>query len=470
MKRVTKKVMIYFALGQLGWSILSGLIANLLVNFYLPDATDTVMQSHLFIPQGAIFLGLTVIGLITAFGRIFDAITDPFIASKSDQCQSKLGKRIPFMRYSAIPFALVTVLVFFCPVGNISAINVIWLVVTLLLFYLCMTSYCTPYNALIPVLGKHPTDRMNISTFISITYLLGTGIAFSAKMIWMAVASATGWDIVMAARIVITCMAILATICMLIPSFGIDENEYTQEQSQTVSESMFASLQKTFSNKQFRIFVLSDISYWVGITIFNTGFIYYVENLLKTNNYMILFLLMTFVSFVLYIPVNIVTKKVGKKKMVIAGFLLFGLAFFVTTFAGKQTAIPNETFGMIIAVLVGIPLSILGVVPQAVVADIAEADEYETHENHDGMFFAARTFAFKLGQSLAMIIFTSVAVIGQYRSVTGELVSDGSGYRLSLAIALVFSLVGAIILGFYNERQVVAKIEEGHKALEKQGE
>ncbi|MCD7888661.1 MAG: hypothetical protein LUG23_01825 [Oscillospiraceae bacterium] len=35
MKRVSKKVMVYFAMGQLGWSILSGIITNLLVNFYL---------------------------------------------------------------------------------------------------------------------------------------------------------------------------------------------------------------------------------------------------------------------------------------------------------------------------------------------------------------------------------------------------------------------------------------------------
>ncbi len=471
MKRVSKKIMVYFALGQLGWSILSGIITNLLVNFYLPDATDTVMQSHLFITQGAVFFGLTVIGLITASGRIFDAVTDPLIASASDKCQSKLGKRIPFLRYAALPFALVTVLIFCCPVNGVSWINTLWLVVTLLLFYLCMTAYCTPYNALIPVLGKHPVDRMNISTFISITYILGTGIAFSGKMIWQAVAAATGMDIVVSARIVLGIMALIALICMWIPAFFIDEKAYTRDSAPIVSENAFQSLGKTFQNREFRVFVLSDILYWVGITIFNTGFIYYVENLLKTDNYMLLFILMTFVSFALYIPVNKITQKVGKKKIVIAGFLLFAFAFFVTTFAGRQTAIPNEIFGMIIAVLVGIPMSILGVVPQAIVADIAEADEYQTRENHDGMFFASRTFAFKLGQSVAMLIFTSVATIGQYTNEAGELVSTGAGYRITLAIALVFCLLGAAALLLYNEKQVRSQIAEGQARLaEKNGD
>ena len=57
----------------------------------------------------------------------------------------------------------------------------------MILFYICMTAYCTPYNALIPVLGKNQKDRMDISTDIALTYILGTGIAFGGKMIWEAV-------------------------------------------------------------------------------------------------------------------------------------------------------------------------------------------------------------------------------------------------------------------------------------------
>lgn len=40
MKRLTKKQMRIFAIGQLGWSTLSGIIGAWLVTFYLPTATD----------------------------------------------------------------------------------------------------------------------------------------------------------------------------------------------------------------------------------------------------------------------------------------------------------------------------------------------------------------------------------------------------------------------------------------------
>ena len=90
MKSVSGKIKWIFAVGQMGWSILAGIIANLLVNFYLPDSTENGIITFV---TSATFIGLTVIGLITACGRVVDAVTDPWIASMSDNCRSKLGKR-----------------------------------------------------------------------------------------------------------------------------------------------------------------------------------------------------------------------------------------------------------------------------------------------------------------------------------------------------------------------------------------
>ena len=462
MKSVPAKTKWIFAIGQLGWSILSGIIANLLVNFYLPDSTGDGVITFV---TSSTFIGLTVIGIITACGRLVDAVTDPWIANMSDNCGSKLGKRIPFLRYAALPFALVTVLIFCCPVRGESPVNIVWLAVTLILFYIFMTAYCTPYNALIPVLGRSQKDRMDISTYISLTYIVGTGIAFGGKMIWEAVYAATGWDYYVCARLTLGILALIALICMLLPAFLINEKEY--DDTPPVKENAFKSLAKTFSNHHFRVFVLSDVIYWIGITIFNTGFIYYVEVLLELNNYMILFIFMTFVTFVCYPIVNVLSRKFGKKKLLVWGFALFGLAFLVSSFAGKVSFIPNQIYGFIICVLVGVPLSILGVIPQAIVADIAESDNIETGENHDAMFYAARTFAFKLGQSIAMIIFTSLAVIGQYTDVNaaGEQIirNTGTGYRISLVIALILCIAAMGIILLYDEKKVMSIIESDHE-------
>ena len=102
---------------------------------------------------------LTILGLITALSRVFDAVTDPLIANLSDRSQNRKGRRIPFMQKAAIPLSVVTVLLFWAPKNYISGINVAWISVFILLFYLFMTMYCTPYNALISEFAKPVTTE-----------------------------------------------------------------------------------------------------------------------------------------------------------------------------------------------------------------------------------------------------------------------------------------------------------------------
>ena len=126
-KRLTKKQMIIFAIGQLGWSLLSGIISAWFVTFYLPSQGDIDAGATQFIVPGLIIGGfMTVLGLITALSRIFDAVTDPLIASLSDRSKNPRGRRIPFMQWAAIPLSVVTVLLFCAPVNAISGWNIAW--------------------------------------------------------------------------------------------------------------------------------------------------------------------------------------------------------------------------------------------------------------------------------------------------------------------------------------------------------
>ena len=112
-KKLSRGKVWCFAVGQFGWSVLAALISSWLVNYYQPDLTTQQAGQRLFIPQGLAILGvMTVLGAITAFGRLFDAVTDPLIASLSDRCKSKDGRRIPFMRAAAVPFGLACILTF----------------------------------------------------------------------------------------------------------------------------------------------------------------------------------------------------------------------------------------------------------------------------------------------------------------------------------------------------------------------
>ena len=93
---------------------------------------------------------------------------------------------------------------------------------------------------------------------------------------------------------------------------------------------------------------------------------------------------MTAISLMLYPVVNKLAPKLGKKKLIVTGFFAYSLVFLITSVCGE-----GLHWGFIIAVCAAVPMAILGILPQACVADVAELDRLESGEDRSGMFFAA---------------------------------------------------------------------------------
>ena len=230
-------------------------------------------------------------------------------------------RTIPFLKGASLPLALSTVLVFWSPVNENSWINAAFLFGMILAYYLSITAYCTPYNALIPELGHTQQERLNISTIISFTFIAGTAVAYLAPAIWGTLIPSSGR--VNAIRITFTAMAAAAFVCMLVPVFCIREKDYVD--TVPSKDSAFRSLTATFRNGEFRKFVGSDIFYWIALTMFQTGLPFFVTSLLKLPETMttLYFVGMTALSLVFYVPVNKLTPKLGKKKMILFAIPLF---------------------------------------------------------------------------------------------------------------------------------------------------
>ena len=476
MKRLSKKQMIIFAIGQLGWSMLSGIISAWLVTYYLPTAGDITNGAIQYIIPGLAIGGfMTVLGLITALSRIFDAVTDPLIASLSDRSKNKRGRRIPFMQVAAIPLSIVTVLLFCAPVAEQSPWNIVWISVAIVLFYLFMTMYCTPYNALISEFGKTQEDRMFISTSISLTFFAGTLLAYTPFVFAGLIRGSVGfaWSY----RICFIVLAVIACVCMLLPTFLLKEKEFVD--TKPSEENVVRSLVSTFKNKDFRTFSISDIMYWVGLTMFQTGLPFFVKVSMGFDESMVMVFMggMTVLSAVFYPFVTSMVKKFGKKKLVIAGFLGLAVCYAIAAVSSIPGLLPDQgnanglswAFGIAIMVIAALPMALLGIIPQSIVADVAEAEAITTGQNREGMFFAARTFAMKFGQSLAMILFTSLAIMGTTQvEGSNDIVASKFGMVFVAIAAVAFCVLGAIILLFYREKKVMQTIaKEGDEAFMK---
>lgn len=441
-KNLSWSIKICYALGQFGWSILSGIIIVWLVWFYFPPA-DVDLTA--VIPQGAILGGLTVIGLITMLGRAMDAITDPLIANWSDSCKNPKGRRIPFMAKSAVPFALITVLVYFSPVNQVSWINIVFLTVTLLAFYVLFTLYVTPFYALTAELSATKEDRIDLSTATALTWFFGYIVATAASYIWPIFVN-KGMPLVWAIRLTFAILAFVALIFLLLPVIAIDERKYVVS-TPTPLKNPFAAIRDTFKNHNFLVFEIFFLAYNIALTVFQTGNVYYVTVLLgmdegTTTLVTIASGLMTFLCYPL---VNIFSKKLGKKKLCIVGMICLIIAYAYCAFLGRMPFPAAVQIG-IFAIISGVGLSIFGILPNAIAADIAEKDKENTGEAKEGMYYAVQTFMSKLGQMVAMVIFSSLLLLGKDRG-------NDLGVRLTGIVAAGLGLIALILFLKFKEEE-----------------
>ena len=154
-----------------------------------------------------------------------------------------------------------------------------------------------------------------------------------------------------------------------------------------------------------------------------------------------------------------------KYRKYIIGFIGLAICYVLTAVASIPGVLPEQlvvdgkivnnasvlsyVFAGGIMLISAVPMALLGIIPQSIVADVAEAEAKVTGQNREGMFFAARTFAFKMGQAIAMVVFTSVTVA-----------KTPASYRASAGIATVTCLIGACLFLLYNEKMILGKIEE----------
>ena len=441
---------IAYAIGQFGWSTLINIVGLMLVYFYVPPDNAGI---PFFITQ-ITFLGiLNAITLIAGSGRLLDAITDPLIANFSDRATFKRGRRIPFLLAGALPAALFCFLMFTPPVDGISGWNIVWLVVMQALFYIFLTTYVTPFFALLPELGHTATERLNLSTWISVTYALGIIVAAQTPLIADIFQNSLGLaERATAFQYAIALLAFIAFLLMLVPTFFIDEKTYCRSQPTTVP--MLPALRETFRNQNFIYYVVADFSYFMGLTIISTGLLFYITVLLGQPEALVgsLLAIMVIVSFLFYPLVNLLARRTGKKILVVASFLFMSGIFLGIFFLGR-IPLPEATQAYLLVLLYALPVAFLGILPNAVLADIAGHDALKTGEAKEGMYFAARTLMQKFGQTFGIFVFAALTTLGKDPG-------DDLGIRLSGLVGFGLCLTAGLIFTRYKEEKILAEMEE----------
>lgn len=435
------RLMLTYSFGMMGWSVMVNLISVILVYLYLPPSNSGLPN---LITQVTIFGVFNAIALITASGRLVDAIYDPFIAQFSDRSKNPKGRRIPIMKFALIPSLIFCFLIFYPLKQQESTANVIWLIIMLIGFYISSTSYIIPYNALLPELAKTSKDKIKLSTWQSVGYVFGIGISSNAFNLTDMLQNNFGVESkIQALQYTIFILTALAGVFMLITAYGINEKKYCTSQPSSIN--LKAALKQTLTNKNFLLFVVADFSYFISVTLITSGLMYFVTVLLGLpesigNKLMIT---MVLISFLFYPITTYLANKIGKKPIVIFSLCLLASVFLGIYFLGSF-GLPPEAQIFTLIVIAAIPLASLNILPNAILAEIIEQDSLETKQNKEAIYFAVRYFFVKIAQTFGIALFAMLLIYGKD-------VGNDFGIRLNGILGFVLCFTAAVIFTRFKE-------------------
>lgn len=426
-----------YACGMVGWSIMTNLIIVMLPYFYLPPSNAGLVP---LVPQLLLFGVINILSIIAASGRFIDALFDPFIASLSDKSKNPKGRRIPFMRWAIAPAVLFCCLIFYPLEMRQSSLNATWLAITMTLFFMSVTAYIIPYNALLPELTETPEEKVKLSSFQQAGFVIGIIIAASVNNYADAIQkllNVTNRDY--AVQYTIWGLSILAGIIMLVPIISLDETKYSASKPSHLP--ILSAIRKTFSNSNFKYYLISDFSFYMSLSVISSGMLYFVTVLLGLPESIggALMGAMVVLSLVFYPLINHLSKKIGKKPLVLFSFGLLSLIFVAIYFLGKFPISPyKQVYALVLCA--SFPLAALGILPNAILAEIAQEDAVKTGENREGMFFAVKYLFVKMGQTLGIAVFAFLTVYGKDPGNDYGLRLNGvCGFALCLMALIFFS-------------------------------
>jgi GPH family glycoside/pentoside/hexuronide:cation symporter len=432
-----------YACGMVGWSIMTNLIIVMLPYFYLPPSNAGLVP---LVPQLLLFGVINVLSIIAASGRFIDAMFDPLIASFSDESKNPKGRRIPFMKWAILPAIVFCCLTFYPPEMKQSGTNAGWLAVAMTLFFMSVTAYVIPYNALLPELTETAEEKVKLSSFQQAGFVLGIIIAASVNNYADAVEHIfhiTNRD--QSVQYTIWGLAVFAGMVMLIPVLAIDEKKYSVSKPSHMP--IFTAIRKTFSNANFKYYLISDFSFYMSLSVISSGMLYFVTVLLKLPESIggALMGAMVVLSLVFYPLINYLSGRIGKKPLVLSAFALQSIVFVAMYFLGKFPASPYlQAYALVLCT--SFPLAALGILPNSILAEIAQHESEKSGENREGMFFAVKYLFVKMGQTLGIAAFAFLTVYGKDPG-------HDQGLRLSCLCGFILCFTALVFFTRFRERR-----------------
>lgn len=394
------------------------------------------------------FISIALIGYALLIGRVIDAVADPLVAYWSDNSTHKSGRRIPFIKYGALPLLITFVLIWFPLIEESSIYNFYYLSIMMSGFFFFFTVVVAPYLALLPEISTDPDERITISTYQSVANILGLIMASTLAGFLI---NKYGY------KVMGLVLGIIALIFFYLPVIAVKEKQHVRSKG---DPGFWANFRLVLENRNFVFYQIANLLLWFTVNMLTIAAPYIGGVLMGLDEQGSgLMLGGTFVTAIAASPVVLfLSKKYGKKKVFNISMLLAAAILSLIYLIGRPYLFfDTGWFGYVVIALAGIPISAIFIIPNAIIADITDQDTYETGQKRQAMFFGIQGLVNKMVIGLSSWLTLSILF-----NIFGYNKAEPGGIYLTAPVAAVLCIISYFVFNFgYNlDEEQIRKIKE----------
>jgi GPH family glycoside/pentoside/hexuronide:cation symporter len=379
--KLTALQLVTYSLGGLGMNL-----TNLVVSQWLFER---------YVVGGV--LAPAVFSFVLLAGRITDGVSDPFVAFWTDNARTRRGRRMPFLLFGALPFAIVCLFLWTPPVGAVPWIRTIYFLMVTQLYFLGYALVVTPYLALLPEIAGATVQRLNLTTGQAIAAMVGTLIfAMSGLVIQSGGYVALGWMLA---------IAVLISFYPLI--FCVREHFVHQDENRNSFGQLFVWIVQVARSRNFWPLLVSTTLYWFSLNLLLMLVPRWVDEILHLKRdadtwVMLPFIGLNLIGFFIF---NWLAKRIGKFR----GFLIVlgssALIFPLIALAGLLPIGSPLLQAQIALALAGLPVAGFAVLPFALLSDVIDLDSEQSRIRREAIYFGVQAIFQKSMIGVSVVCF-----------------------------------------------------------------
>jgi GPH family glycoside/pentoside/hexuronide:cation symporter len=338
-------------------------------------------------------------GIVWLIFMIWNSINDPLFGYISDRTRSKLGRRIPYIRYGA-PILTLGFILLFIELPGTQTMLFLQLLVGLFLYDTLYTAIATSIYIMPYEMAVSNKARSSVFIWKILFMAVSTGVPL---VVLPMIKPQPGVDDPTPFRWMMIGLGVLAGLIVFFSTFFYKEKGFTQKEEQPP---FIKAVLESLKNRSFVIFLVSSFTVIYCQTGLMQGVFYYFDNIKTVDPLPVYISLFVGIVAGMFLWVNF-RERWGVKRCLLIWLAIFSLSCFIMLLFGKAMIAAVIGFFMI-----GIGFAGGMYLIPIMNGDVIDNDEHRTGLRREGMYAGINSFVTKPAISLANAAF--LWIIGRY--------------------------------------------------------